>query len=167
MDTRSPNTEAASNWMFRMFALVLLEKIVVNVSVGFALFTIPFGVAWLKVWLLGIPSLFVIDVLYGRIIAYCLAASLLNLRTSRSSYLEAAIYFFSLLFSFAVVIAFSGQAQILLFSGEKPWSCIAFHLTVVALMGSIMLTVRSVWLKKINPPANPASLAEDLDDGSK
>ena len=124
--------------------MILLEKLAAITLFAFANFVIPFGATWLKSLILSLPGLLVIDILYGRVVIYSVAAVLFKLHLRRSIFLETGIYFFSLIFSLGVVIAVTGQVQIFLFHGKNPWNCMAYYLISTA---GVVAGV-AVWLAK-------------------
>jgi hypothetical protein len=122
----------SNNWLGRMVVAILLEKIFAFLFFACVNSIIPFGAEWLRDLLLALPGFLVIDVLYGRIVFYSAAGALFKLSKSTSRFLEPSIYFLSLLLSLGVVIAVTGQVQILLFFGKHPWNCMAYYLIMTS-----------------------------------
>src|ERR1019366_4274978 len=110
-----------------MAALIVVEKVCAALLFACVNFIIPFGFDWIKYVLLSLPGLLVIDILYGRVILYSAAGALLNVSKTKSVYLEAVIYFTSLIFSLGIVILVTGQVEVLLIYGKTPSNCFAYY----------------------------------------
>ena len=145
-----PEKNRPSDWLGRMMIVILLEKIFAMLFFASVNFIIPFSADWLLGVLLPLPGLLMIDILYGRIALYSAAGAFFRLSQSTSAFLEAGIYFFSLILSFVVVIAVTGRAEILLFYGKHPWNCIAYY----QLVTSAIIAGLLVWhsrAKRVRP----------------
>ena len=140
-DYRMSEIGKPNNWLGRVICLILLEKLFAMLCFACINFIIPFGADWLKHVLLALPGLLVIDLIYGRIAFYAAAGAYLKLSKSTNPFLEGGVYFLSLILSLGLVIAVTGQAEILLFYGKQPWNCIAYSLISVAGIIAVLLSL--------------------------
>ena len=128
-----------STWPFKMFKYILVEKTLATLCFCITNFVIPFNLNWCITYIRILPGLLVIDILYGRIIIYYILYKLLNIPTSKRPIIEPIIYIVSLLATFAIVVLQTGNTEIMLFYGKKPWNCIAYYIIATAAINSLFM----------------------------
>lgn len=129
-DNRS---DRRGGWLLWGILLTLVEKFIGSLSFAIFNFTIPFSLHWLALVFRALPGLLVMDLLYGRIVLFSVSSAVLGRCWPSRPLIPPVLFFSSFMCSLIIIIFSTGDAEMILLSGRKPWNAPVFYLIVVSL----------------------------------